>query len=67
MLESRNDLILRLLDEIAFLSARLTGLRAMGMNDEILKEVERLEQAAGRLEPDAKEKVTAALRDLQAP
>lgn len=65
MIESRNDLILRILDEIAFLAVRLTGMKAMGMSDEVLKEVERLEQAAGRLDAPGKDRVATSLADLR--
>lgn len=63
MTEYRNDLFSRLIEEISFLSARMAGLQAMGMNDEIAKELERLEQEAGKLEPSqaevAREKLLA--------
>jgi len=65
MTEFRNDLVMRMIEEISFLSARLAGLQAMGMNDEILKEVERLEQGAGKLEPDGFEVVRQPLEKLK--
>lgn len=65
MIESRNDLILRILDEIAFLTARLVGLQAMGMSQEILKEVERLDQASRRLNAEDQARVEPSLRELR--
>jgi hypothetical protein len=67
MTEYRNDLFLRLIEEISFLSARMAGLQAMGLSDEILKEVDRLDQAAGKLEPEQATLVRERLRSLQAP
>jgi hypothetical protein len=66
MTEYRNDLVMRMIEEISFLSARLAGLQAMGMNEEILKEVERLEQGAGKLEPGGFEVVRLPLEKLKA-
>jgi len=65
MTEHRHDLFLRLIEEISFLSARLSGLQAMGLTDEIQKEVDRLEQAAGKLDPAQAQDVRARLRSLQ--
>jgi hypothetical protein len=65
MIESRNDFVLRILDEIAFLSVRLAGLQAMGLSEEVLNEVDKLEQAAGRLEADDRTRVEGALSALR--
>ena len=65
MTEYRNDLVMRMIEEISFLSARLAGLQAMGLNEEILKEVERLEQGAGKLEPEGFEVVRLSLEKLK--
>lgn len=65
MIQSRQDLLLRILDEIAFLAARLSGLQAMGMTEDVLKEVERLEQASGQLDPDGRKKADEALAEIR--
>lgn len=66
MIESRNDLILRIVDEIAFLTVRLAGMQAMGLSEEILHEVERLEQASGKLDEEDRNKVELPLGSLRA-
>ncbi len=67
MTEHRNDLVLRIIDQIAFLSARMTGLWSLGLSEEITREIERLEQAAGRLDPEDRERVREPLERLRRP
>jgi len=65
VIESRNDLVLRILDEIAFLTARMAGLQALGLSEEILREVERLEQASGQLDSDGRANLDQPLAELR--
>ena len=65
MTEFRNDLLMRVFDQIAFLTARLAGLKAMGLMDQAFRDLENLEQEAGKLDPADHEKVQASLADLR--
>ncbi len=65
MIESRSDFLLRILDEVSRLTVGLAGMKSLGLVDEALRELETLEQEAGRLDLASFAKVQTALAELR--
>ncbi|MEI8096035.1 MAG: hypothetical protein WCG80_17635 [Spirochaetales bacterium] len=65
MTEFSTDIVARMIEDIARLSAQILTARQFGLEDEVLTELATLDEQADKLDPEAQAKVKALVASLR--